>query len=273
MINVIESYCEVNCIFGILYYDTKVRLKYILLKGMEKVENHFYHFLKPISQELTRILEELERAIYQSPRFMITHSRTLIEAIMEKVMIHENIPSEEKMQVIDRIRALDQEGLLTNDLKHALHEVRKLGNAAAHQTREFRFSESLITWERIYHIVKWFVEVYGSHQLEVPAYEDPKMKLVSYDLEELSIRMERFETLLQQSIERETSKEDSEAKIIHNNKVSEEEVKEDEADEEATIIDRAPGLTPVRTITFKNEALAIPHFLRDAFLLPQRFPE
>lgn len=61
---------------------------------MEKVESYFYHFLKPVSQELTSILEELERAIYQSPRFMITHSRTLIETIMEKVMIHENIPNQ-----------------------------------------------------------------------------------------------------------------------------------------------------------------------------------
>src|SRR5699024_773899 len=136
------------------------------------MNHHFYHFLKPVSKELTRILEELERAIYQSPRFMITHSRTLIEAIMEKVMIHENISSEEKIQIIDRIRILDREGLLNEEVRNALHEVRKLGNAAAHQTREFRFSESLITWERIYLIVKWFVEVYGSHKLEVPSYED-----------------------------------------------------------------------------------------------------
>src|SRR5699024_10083805 len=38
-------------------------------------------------------------------------------------------------------------------------------------------------------------------------------------------------------------------------------------------IDEEPGLTPVRTITYKDEAIDIRHFLRAVFLLPQRFEE
>lgn len=86
--------------------------------------------------------------------------------------------------------------------------MRKLGNIDAHDVREFRFSESLVTWEQIHVIVKWFVEVYGSHKIDVPAYIDPKMKSDSYDLDELRIRMERFEELLKQSIKEETSKQE-----------------------------------------------------------------
>lgn len=76
------------------------------------MESYFYHFLKPVSEELTRILEELERAIYQSPRFMITHSRTLIEAIMEKVMIHEHLEN-----IPDIIDELDLSVLLKSKIK------------------------------------------------------------------------------------------------------------------------------------------------------------
>ncbi|PAV27784.1 hypothetical protein CIL05_20105 [Virgibacillus profundi] len=38
-------------------------------------------------------------------------------------------------------------------------------------------------------------------------------------------------------------------------------------------MDKAPGLIPVRTITYGDESVDIPYFLRDAFLLPQRFEE
>ena len=91
----------------------------------------FYRFLEDISQELARTLYELENAIYNSPRSMLTHSRTFIEALLEKVMIHENMPNEPYLTIKVRIQDLDDNGLLTVDVKNSLHEVRKLGNMAA----------------------------------------------------------------------------------------------------------------------------------------------
>ena len=32
-----------------------------------------------------------------------------------------------------------------------------------------------------------------------------------------------------------------------------------------------PGFTTIRTLTYKGRQLEVPYFLRDAFLLPQRF--
>ena len=169
--------------------------------------NHFYRFLEDISQELARTLYELENAIYNSPRSMLTHSRTFIEALLEKVMIHENMSNEPYLTIIERIQDLDGSGLLTEEVKNSLHEVRKLGNVAAHDTRQFRFSESLTAWEHIYIIVKWFVEVYGSYKIEVPDYVDPIMRSDrSYDLEEMTFRFQKNEELLKQSLEKEQPK-------------------------------------------------------------------
>lgn len=81
------------------------------------MSNYFYHFLEPISAELARTLKELEGAIYNSPRSMLTHSRTLIEAVMEKVMVHENMPNEPYLTIIERIQDLDENGLLTEEVK------------------------------------------------------------------------------------------------------------------------------------------------------------
>ena len=208
---------------------------------------------------------------------MLTHSRTFIEAILEKIMINENMPNEPYLTIIERINDLDEQGLLNVDVKNALHEVRMLGNQAAHDGRQFRFSESLTTWEHIYIIVKWFVEVYGYYKIEVPPYVDPKMKSESvYDLEEMNIRFQKIETLLKQSINREGAETD--------NNEERTELKKESKDKEVVnsdltdpllndTINKAPGLTPFRTITYGDDSVDVPHFLRDAFLLPQRFEE
>lgn len=237
--------------------------------------SYFYRFLEPVSRELAQTTKELEGAIYNSPRAMLTHSRTFIEAILEKIMINENMPNEPYLTIIERINDLDEQALLNVDVKNALHEVRKLGNQAAHDGRQFRFSESLKAWEHIYIIVKWFVEVYGYYKIEVPPYVDPKMKAESfYDLEEMNIRFKKIEILLKQSINREEASSNQYEERTELKKEDKEYKPGSQAATESILndtIDKAPGLTPVRTIIYSEDSIDIPYFLRDAFLLPQRF--
>lgn len=239
--------------------------------------SYFYRFLEDISQELARTLYELENAIYNSPRSMLTHSRTFIEALLEKVMIHENMPNEPYLTIKDRIQDLDDNGLLTVDVKNSLHEVRKLGNMAAHDTRQFRYSESLTAWEHIHIIVRWFVEVYGSYEIEVPEYVDPIMRTDrSYDLEEMAFRFQKIEELLKQSLAKEQPKNINKNAADQDVKINKEPLDSDLHKENEFItksMDTPPGLIPVRTITYGEESIDIPYFLRDAFLLPQRFEE
>lgn len=236
---------------------------------------YFYEFLEPISLELSRTLQELENAIYNSPRSMLTHSRTFIEVLLEKVMIYENMPNESFCTIIERIRKLDENDLLTPEVTNAFHEVRKLGNMAAHETRQFRFSESLTAWEHIYTIVKWFVEVYVSFDIEVPEYVDPIMKRDNiYGLEEMALRFQKIEELLKQSLEKDQPKktdgQDEEPKKVV---VDSESMNEKDQQLLEKSIDEEPGFMPIRTITYGEDSVDVPYFLRDAFLLPQRFPE
>jgi hypothetical protein len=240
------------------------------------MSSYFYKFLEDVSSEFARTLYELEKAIYSSPRSMLTHSRTFLEVLLEKVMIHENMPNPPCMKIIDRIEELDHNGLLTPEIRNAMHEVRMLGNKASHDTRQFRFSESLITWEHIYTIVTWFVEVYESHNIEVPDYVDPVMKQEnSYELEEMALRFTRLEKLLKESLEKEQPKDGHKKEQNNDEKVAKQ--SNDETSFEKTHlneeIDEEPGFIPVRTITYGDDSIDIPYFLRDTFLLPQRFEE
>ena len=223
---------------------------------MEK-SSYFYQFLEPISKELALVARELEHSIFTSPRTMLTHARIFVENILQQVIREEKLPDEQWTNLKDRIDLLNQNGYLTTEIRDALHFVRQTGNQAAHDTRMFRYSEALLSWESVYQIVKWYVEVYGPVDFNVPPYHDPTLKAQqSYEITEIEERLKSLENLLISSME----------------KPEVDSVITPEAEVAATTLEfEQPGFTTIRTITYKDQKLEIPYFLRDAFLLPQRF--
>lgn len=221
-------------------------------------QSYFYQFLAPISKELAGLARELEYSIFTSPRTMLTHARVFVENILIQVMQAEDITADTWITLKERLDLLSVKGYLTEEVRDALHQVRRVGNQAAHDSRMFRYSEALLSWESIYIVVKWYVEVYGPVELLVPNYKDPTPQTEQvYDSTELESRLERLENLLKQTLqpkETDPSKEKNLAMPV----------------EAPTELER-PGFTTIRIITYNDKRLEIPYFLRDAFLLPQRF--
>lgn len=219
-------------------------------------ESYFYRFLEPISKDLAYIAKQLENSIFTSPRIVLTHSRIFIEHILQKVIKIEKLPTKSKVTLLEQINLLDDNGLLTDEIRNALHYIRTQGNQAAHDPRMFRFSEALLGWEAIYTIVKWFIEVYGSIHIEVPEYQDPSPKThTNYDIQELVSKLDMLERKLSVAIPSSDKDAKEEAAVT--------------LEEER--IESLPGDTTIRNITYQGDTIAIPYFLRDAFLLPQRF--
>lgn len=227
---------------------------------MEK-PSYFYHFLEPISKELAFVARELENSIFTSPRTMLTHARVFVENILQKVIQAEKLPDESWTNLKDRIDLLNLKGYLITDIRDALHRIRQIGNQAAHDTRMFRYSEALLCWEDVYRIVKWYVEVYQPVEFTIPDYQDPSPQMKqSYEITEIEERLKALEKLLIASMK--GSKEEAEAKFEETAATQEKIGAEVEP----------PGFTTIRTIRYKEKELEVPYFLRDAFLLPQRFP-
>lgn len=220
---------------------------------------YFYQFLEPISKELALLAKELENSIFSSPRTMLTHSRVFIENILQQVTKEEDILEDQRTGLKERLDLLNEQGYLIPEIRDALHLVRRMGNQAAHDARMFRFSEALLSWESLYSIVKWYVEVYGPVDVAVPEYQDPSPQAERvFDMSELEVRLRGLEELLKnpplQQAEN-PAKEEVAAAVSA----------------PAVEVQETPGFTPIRTITYKGRSLEIPYFLRDAFLLPQRF--
>jgi hypothetical protein len=220
---------------------------------------YFYQFLEPISKELALLAKELENSIFSSPRTMLTHSRVFIENILQQVTKEEGINEDPRTGLKERLDLLNDQGYLIPEIRDALHLVRKMGNQAAHDARMFRFSEALLSWEALYSIVKWYVEVYGPVDVAVPEYQDPSPQAEkTFDMSELEIRLKGLEELLKNP------------PLQQSEALAKEEVAAAVA-ATAVEVQETPGFTPIRTITYKGRSLEIPYFLRDAFLLPQRF--
>ncbi len=221
---------------------------------------YFYKFLEPLSKELAYLARELENSIYSSPRTMLTHARTFAEAILQQAMRVEEIYDTPLMTLKERIDLLSDKGYLTKEIIDALHFIRMSGNKAAHDTRKFRYSEALLSWEAIYTIVQWYIEVYGPVNLSMPEYQDPVPDSGNgFEIAELEVRLKNMENLIKASLNQQregTAKEEAAATVTV-----------EEAPQEAEL----PGFTSIRTITYKGKSLEVPYFLRDAFLLPQRF--
>ncbi len=222
------------------------------------MDNYYYHFLEQMNKELAFVARELEHSIFASPRTMLTHARVFVETILLLVMKEEELPSKISLTLIERIDTLNDNGYITIEVRDALHSVRMLGNQAAHDTRKFRYSEALQSWEAVYVIVRWYVETYGPIEFIFPEYQDPAAKGQEfYDISEIEIRLGALEQLLNASVGK------------HDKNLESDEKRKSVAEETSDPL--PPGFTTIRKLVYKKMELEIPYFLRDAFLLPQRF--
>jgi hypothetical protein len=244
-------------------YDTIELFRTIYTIG-ETAQMHnrtyFYQFLEPVSKELMSLACELENIIFKSPRMMLTHARVFVENVLKLVIQAENLSEEPMTNLKERIDLLYLNGYITSDIRDELHIIRKNGNEAAHDSRMFRYSEALSSWEAVYKVVKWYIEVYGPVNFTVPEYQDPSPDLEQqFDITELEIRLKTLEKLLESSVNKlSNGSAEKEAAVTSIEKETKPEI---------------PGFTTIRTISYKGDQLEIPYFLRDAFLLPQRFPK
>lgn len=226
--------------------------------------DYFYNFLLPISRDLAVLARDLEYSVFTSPRMMLTHARTFVEDIVNRVLKTEGISDIACSGLKDRIMLLQSHGLIPNDVQDAVHTVRKLGNVAAHDTKSFRYSEALKSWENLYVFTKWYMNKYRLLDTDIPSYQEPSLDSANkYDVQELELRLNKWQESVLQKVSEIAGQVDS--NVMVKEKVKEE---EEEEDDDGIVV---PGKTKLRTISYKGEELDIPYFLRDAFLLPQRF--
>ncbi|WP_256389909.1 DUF4145 domain-containing protein [Lysinibacillus sp. AR18-8] len=175
----------------------------------------------------------MEKLLFVSPRAAMQTTRTMAETLVRQVAQLEGLEHSE-FNFGELQKKLKNEGIVTPTTDNAIHFVRRQGNTASHDgTRKMLIREALTCWEYQHLILTWFIET--------PAYIEPVPEKSAADSEYL---IEHIEALMQKIVQKESMPEN----VVTEQKVS-------------------------RRIYYKDQFVEIPDFLRDAFLLPQRFPK
>lgn len=197
--------------------------------------------LQDINPSLAELTRDIEKLIFVSPRAAMQTTRTMAETLVRQVAELEEM-EHRALNFGELQMKLKSDGVITKETDDAIHFVRKQGNVASHDgTRKILIREALMCWEAQHVILTWFIETYSSTELEVPTYTEPVPERSSESREEL---LGHIEQLMQRLVE----KQPAPARVPGSERVS-------------------------RTISYKGQCLEVPYFLRDAFLLPQRFPK
>lgn len=194
-----------------------------------------------INPSLAELTQDIEKLLFISPRAAMQTTRTMAETLVRQVAQLEELEHSE-LNFGELQMKLKNEGIITPTTDNAIHFVRRQGNTASHDgTRKMLIREALTCWEYQHLILTWFIETYASPDIEVPEYIEPVPEKSAADSEYL---IEHIEALMQTFVQ----KEPVPVNVVTEQKVS-------------------------RRIYYKDQFVEIPDFLRDAFLLPQRFPK
>lgn len=97
------------------------------------------------------------------------------ETIVNLMFTYDRIYSPEGSTAADRIRILQNEGLLTRDLVDILHELRKKRNKAVHENYS-SVTDSKALLAMAYSLCEWFMQTYGDWSYESKPYVLPEYK-------------------------------------------------------------------------------------------------
>lgn len=203
---------------------------------MSEILQEILHEINPDLAKLTRDVEQL---LFVSPRAAVQTTRTMAETLMRQVADMEDM-DHAYLNFGEVQKKLYDEDIITETTNTALHFVRQQGNVASHDgSRKIFIRDALTCWEYQHLILTWFIEVYAAPEIEVPEYVEP-VPTNTHNSESL---LAQIEGLMQAVTQKKPSH-----------------------------VEAAPQKVS-RKIFYNEQFIDVPDFLRDAFLLPQRFPK
>lgn len=122
---------------------------------------------------LSNDIKDLDRELYVSPHSTIIKARTIAEKILQEVSKLEGYGLLSMMTQLGKLKKLEDEGVLEDNISDLFHKVRKIGNEAAHSNIEGELEAALNIHKNIYKIISWFIESYVDYKFVAPQYKSP----------------------------------------------------------------------------------------------------
>ncbi|KKY00239.1 hypothetical protein VN21_15310 [Paraclostridium benzoelyticum] len=122
---------------------------------------------------LKKLAYEIKEALYSYPHSAVVKGRLLAEYISKEIATLEGEDYLNSLTQVDRIKKLNEEGLIDFEIYKAFNSIRKLGNIAAHDEIEGELEAALSIHRNLHKIICWFIEVYVDPSFESIVYKTP----------------------------------------------------------------------------------------------------
>jgi len=139
-----------------------------------------------------------EKNIYEDPSTTLTKLRILSEQITLMLGKYEGFNDLEELKQFERLNALEQTGVIPNEIRDILHNLRKSGNKSAH-TGEASGAEARYMLRQAFYLSVWFYELYEEKDIDleftIPSKDNNSLHLLEKVKEELETTKDELETL------------------------------------------------------------------------------
>ncbi|RQD74951.1 MAG: DUF4145 domain-containing protein, partial [Halanaerobium sp. MSAO_Bac5] len=144
-------------------------------------------FLKDKWPNLSELAELAEENLYQDPNTTIIKLRMFTEQIVDYIFAYDNLDEPEENTFFNKLKLLEREGLIKNEIEDIFHTLRIEGNKGVHESLDSL--ESAKTLLSLSHkLAVWFMQVYGDWK-----YESEEFKIPSKEKNNENINLEVLE--------------------------------------------------------------------------------
>lgn len=135
--------------------------------------NDILEYFNTDREYLKKLAYEIKEALYSYPHSAVVKGRLLAEYISKEIATLEGEDYLNSLTQVDRIKKLNEEGLIDFEIYKAFNSIRKLGNIAAHDEIEGELEAALSIHRNLHKIICWFIEVYVDPSFESIVYKTP----------------------------------------------------------------------------------------------------
>ena len=172
------------------------------------MEKDVFSYLDKDYRYLNNYIRDINDSLFTSPHSAIIKGRTFAENLTQEVSKLKGYGLLNTSTQLERLRTLENEGVFSAEIDGLFHNVRLLGNKAAHADLEGDLEAALNIHKNIYKITCWFVRSYVDYKFEAEPYKSPMPSFKpgsDVNAEMLSTLMDKMETLIAKTKEQENS--------------------------------------------------------------------
>ena len=132
-----------------------------------------FQFIEKYWPEIARLGEAAEAYVYSDPNTCIAKLGMLGERVVLRLLVYENISTDEETTHAERIRTARLAGKLPRSIDDILYAIRKGGSDAVHSVPA-SVDRAKTLLRMAYHLCCWFMEVYGDWTFKPEEYREPE---------------------------------------------------------------------------------------------------